>query len=237
MAFSKITKDMNIIAALDDEPNDVGGLSAAQLKAKFDEGGLALKTFINNWIDAIAEGTAAANIGAKNANDETDTLQNVLDDLIGAAIGTIPDGAVTTAKLHDGAVTNAKIADSTIKDAKFDWANSAISRIEVLTYSGTNTYGPDHPCSVTFTREPKLVFIFTTQYAAAAGHAAILNYAAMGASGYFVRIHDTSTYTRNEYTITNNRKTLTWYANAGDATVGVQMQMNESGTHTVIAFS
>lgn len=111
MAFSKITKDMNIIAALDDEPNDVGGLSAAQLKAKFDEGGLALKTFINNLIDAIAAGTAAANIGAKNANDETDTLQNVLDDLIGAVIGTLPDGSVTTAKLHDGAVTTAKLDD------------------------------------------------------------------------------------------------------------------------------
>ena len=48
MALSKFTKDMAIISALDDEPNDVGGLSAAELKAKFDEGGQAIKTFIND---------------------------------------------------------------------------------------------------------------------------------------------------------------------------------------------
>lgn len=45
--MEQFTKDMNIIAKLDDEPNDVGGLTAAQLKAKFDEGGVALKEYIN----------------------------------------------------------------------------------------------------------------------------------------------------------------------------------------------
>lgn len=48
MALSKFEKDMAIISALDDEPNDVGGLSAEQLKAKFDEGGQAIKEFLNN---------------------------------------------------------------------------------------------------------------------------------------------------------------------------------------------
>lgn len=48
MALSKFEKDMAIISALDDEPNDVGGLTAAQLKAKFDEGGQAIKEFLNN---------------------------------------------------------------------------------------------------------------------------------------------------------------------------------------------
>lgn len=50
MALSQFSKDMNIIAALDDEPNDVGGLSAGELKAKFDEGGLALKEYINGTL-------------------------------------------------------------------------------------------------------------------------------------------------------------------------------------------
>ena len=44
MALTRFTKDMAIISALGDEPNDVDGLSAADLKAKFDEGGQAVKT-------------------------------------------------------------------------------------------------------------------------------------------------------------------------------------------------
>ena len=50
MALSKFTKDMAIISALDDEPNDVGGLSAAELKAKFDEGGKAIQTYLNGTL-------------------------------------------------------------------------------------------------------------------------------------------------------------------------------------------
>lgn len=50
MAFSLFDKDMKIIAKLDDEPNDVGGLTAAELKAKFDEGGEALKAYVNGTL-------------------------------------------------------------------------------------------------------------------------------------------------------------------------------------------
>lgn len=42
--------DLNIIAKLDDEPNDVGGLSSDQLKAKFDEAGNVIKDYINNTL-------------------------------------------------------------------------------------------------------------------------------------------------------------------------------------------
>lgn len=47
MSITRFNKDMNIIAELDSRPNAVGGLSAAELKAKFDEGGVALKEYIN----------------------------------------------------------------------------------------------------------------------------------------------------------------------------------------------
>jgi len=50
MALTPISKDMAIIAALPDEPNDVGGMTAAELKDKFDEGGKALKTYINGTL-------------------------------------------------------------------------------------------------------------------------------------------------------------------------------------------
>ena len=42
--------DLNIIQKLDDEPNDVGGLTSAELKAKFDEGGNIIKKYINKTL-------------------------------------------------------------------------------------------------------------------------------------------------------------------------------------------
>ena len=44
MAFTKLTQDLNYISALDDEPNDVGGLSASELKAAFDAAANDIKT-------------------------------------------------------------------------------------------------------------------------------------------------------------------------------------------------
>lgn len=48
MAIDFFNEDMDIIQKLDDQPNDVGGLSADELKQKFDEGGNKLKAFLNN---------------------------------------------------------------------------------------------------------------------------------------------------------------------------------------------
>ena len=42
--------DLNIIQKLDDEPNDVGGLTSAELKAKFDESGNIIKRYINETL-------------------------------------------------------------------------------------------------------------------------------------------------------------------------------------------
>ena len=47
MSLEKLTKDLNIVQKLDDEPNDVGGLSASELKKKFDEGSLTIQEYIN----------------------------------------------------------------------------------------------------------------------------------------------------------------------------------------------
>lgn len=99
MALTKFTKDMEIIAALDDEPNDVGGLSADELKDKFDEGGKALKEYINDTLIPEVE-------------DQFATQQ----ELDGVVLGQIPDGSLTTEKLADGAVTAEKLAPGAIPD-------------------------------------------------------------------------------------------------------------------------
>lgn len=76
MALTQFTKDMNIIAALSDDPNVTDGLTAAQLKAKFDEGGLAVKTYLNGtlktFVDGLSDGKqkkVAVFVGTAQDND------------------------------------------------------------------------------------------------------------------------------------------------------------------------
>ena len=54
-----LDSDLDIIQKLDDEPNDVGGLTAAQLKAKFDESGNTIKTYLNDTLHPALSGTLA----------------------------------------------------------------------------------------------------------------------------------------------------------------------------------
>lgn len=74
MALTQFEYDMAIISKLDDEPNDVGGLTAAELKAKFDEGGEAIKSFLN--------GTLLSEL------DSDFALKSELDDIV---VGVSPD--------------------------------------------------------------------------------------------------------------------------------------------------
>ncbi len=48
MAFTQFTHDMDILSKLSDAPNVDDGLTASQLKAKFDECGKVIKDYINN---------------------------------------------------------------------------------------------------------------------------------------------------------------------------------------------
>ena len=76
MAFEKFNKDMKIISALDDEPNDVGGLTAAALKAKFDEGGEAIKRYLNDTLipAVVADGaTEEHRAEAEAAREQAET--------------------------------------------------------------------------------------------------------------------------------------------------------------------
>ena len=82
MALSKFEKDMAIISALDDEPNDVGGLTAAELKGKFDEGGQAIKQFLNETL-----------------TPQIDSEKAGRDELEGLVLGQIPDRTITVEKM------------------------------------------------------------------------------------------------------------------------------------------
>ncbi|MDR0861988.1 MAG: hypothetical protein LBN30_04340 [Oscillospiraceae bacterium] len=75
MAIREFSGDLNIISALADEPNDVDGLSAGELKARFDAGSNALKDYIN--------GTLIPDVG--------DALEETINDAFMAS-GNMPTG-------------------------------------------------------------------------------------------------------------------------------------------------
>lgn len=119
MALPTCNEDMNIISKLDDEPNDVGGLSAASLKAKFDLAGNLLKKALNDLVAALGNNAAAKNIGfapttAVNKENVQDAIENVQRQIAGVSQSGIADASVTAAKIADGAVGTAAIADDAI---------------------------------------------------------------------------------------------------------------------------
>lgn len=88
--FSQMTASTAIIAALDTLPNDVGGLTDEQFKAKFDESPTAIKTFINNVL--ISE----LNTLAANKLDDNFTASRVI---VSSSGGSATVSAVTTTEL------------------------------------------------------------------------------------------------------------------------------------------
>lgn len=142
MALPTCNEDMNIISKLDDEPNDVGGLSAASLKAKFDLAGNLLKKALNDLVAALGENAAAKNIGftpttAVNKTNVQDAIENVQSQIAGVSQAGIADGAVTAQKIADGAVGTAAIADDAITTGKL--AMSAVGT-DAIKWGAVDTY-------------------------------------------------------------------------------------------------
>ena len=124
MALPKLEKDIAYISKLDNEPNDVGGLSAGELKSRFDAAGQDIQEYINEELIPRIESdieAAALGVGAGGAIDGN----------------TISDGSVTTSKLADKAVTTAKLADSGITTAKL--ADKAVTEDKLAEDSVTDS--------------------------------------------------------------------------------------------------
>ncbi len=101
MSIPKLTKDLAVVQKLSDLPNALDGLTAAELKAKFDEAGLAIQNWINNdLVPALkAENLPFAASSQLNAADVQSAIELVFEQVRGASSGTITNGSVTKAKL------------------------------------------------------------------------------------------------------------------------------------------
>lgn len=125
MSFTRLTDNLNIIQALEDEPNASGGLTAAQLKAKFDEAVNIVKDYLNDTFIAEIESGGKANSigitlipGLTGATDVQTAFETVVEMMQGITQGSVADGSITTAKLAASSVSTAKIADAAVSTDK-----------------------------------------------------------------------------------------------------------------------
>ena len=101
----RVTDELGTVSTLDDRPNDTGGLTAAELKAKFDADAGALKDYVNDVLIPFLEGaSAAASLGITTIPGfSADNIQTALEEIIGAmqgiTQGSVADGSITLAKL------------------------------------------------------------------------------------------------------------------------------------------
>nr|DAF83317.1 MAG TPA: hypothetical protein [Caudoviricetes sp.] len=123
--LTKLLTDLYIISLLDDEPNDVGGMSSAELKAKFDEAGNTIKDYINNTlIPELAGNGGAESVGIDTVPGLTgvSTVQaafaKIEEQMADMTQGAVADESITTAKLAALAVTSAKLAAAAVETAK-----------------------------------------------------------------------------------------------------------------------
>ena len=125
MALTRLTDDLDIISVLDNEPNDVGGLSADAFKAEFDKAGNIIKKYINEVLLAeLASAIGAENIGIAKVDGLTgiSTVQAALakieKQMADLTQGAVADASISTEKLSDLAVTTAKLAAACVTAAK-----------------------------------------------------------------------------------------------------------------------
>lgn len=101
--------DVENISKLDDQPNDVGGLSAPELKARFDKAGVDLKAFLLELVQAIIDGDEAAARGITQLGLSGSMIQN--NSIPAEKLSTTAGAeAVYTDNMRDGCVTEEKLA-------------------------------------------------------------------------------------------------------------------------------
>ena len=100
--------DVENISKLDDLPNDVGGLSAAELKATFDKSGVDLKGFLLDLITAIINAVDDAAKGITFQGVSGDSIQD--NTISSEKLMSIPGAeAVTVDNIRNNAVSEAKL--------------------------------------------------------------------------------------------------------------------------------
>lgn len=122
MAFTPFSYDMEIIAKLSDTPNVDDGLTAYQLKEKFDEAGKAIKKYINDELLPNAVATPDFNGMVK---------------VYGGEILAAEAGEDYQPPIEDGDITAAMLAEDAIIAGRLRFENVAV---ETASFVADSTY-------------------------------------------------------------------------------------------------
>lgn len=121
-------------ADLPDVPSP--NMTPAEIKSHFQTPVDELKTAHNALVDELVASTGAAELGAKETDGTTSTVQALLskrgNDLKAhkeAVVLDHPDKSVTTAKINDKAVTSVKIGDKEVKTINLD--DSSVTNVKL----------------------------------------------------------------------------------------------------------
>ena len=101
----RVTDELGTVSTLDDRPNDTSGLTAAELKAKFDADSGTLKTYLNDVLIPFLEGTTASSslgittIPGFSAGNVQTALEQIVQAMQDVTQGSVTDGSITLVKL------------------------------------------------------------------------------------------------------------------------------------------
>lgn len=103
MSIPKMTTDLAVIQKLSDLPNSTDGLTAAELKAKFDEAPLAIQKWINEVLVPSIIASKIPFVGSTeiDADNVDSAIRAVHAQIRDAASGAIVNGSVTKEKLAE----------------------------------------------------------------------------------------------------------------------------------------
>ena len=156
MALTTYTGDTDIISQLDNQPNDNDGLSASELKAKFDQFAAEFTQFFNEThipeaeaaINAAAQGISSEGVQGSLIIDGTVTSDKLSSTEGEEAVSTdvIQDEAVTMDKLDSdiqttlGAVSGkASFTTTSVELASDGWTNNSQTIANITGVTATNT--------------------------------------------------------------------------------------------------
>ena len=136
MGFTRSTTDIKVHQKLGDYPNQDDGISADDLKKRYDYPAETIQKDLNNLEIELEKETASTNLGASsldendisNANVQ-DKLNKIYEEFKDVRDGGVKDASLVTSKIQDSAITNAKVQDGAINTAKIKDLSIITSKI------------------------------------------------------------------------------------------------------------